>query len=418
MSKKTVKLTLGEPKKIPVHFEAKYPALFGHVGNNSDIPILLFVCEVLGIIDQDKAPVFNAQIYTDLDMFGGRTQRWSIRTRHIVLERSIEKEITDSWQSLRVLEDSLSMSGMPEDKYLDWNGGFGYDDFMGVGNITEEQAQAVMALARKLFKKPEIEEGDAGSKEKIRSDLKRQYKLLDSKTALDDPGSMDTYGELLCDPDEETAKGALENLKPVLKNSEASQRVLPYLALAMEKANRYVRHDLVQAVGLSFNFGLRSIILMGLEAPDGFVQAEACNWAHLFYGEDVALLLLENARSNEENIRWMAVAALGKVIDGKLVGLEDEQKIIQALLHSLKDENRYVRSTAAFTLSEQKNPDFLDDFIRLLKDPVDDIRARAVDALGKLKNPKALVPLKELLGQEGNQAILNALRKALVEITG
>ncbi|PKN83888.1 MAG: hypothetical protein CVU46_15715, partial [Chloroflexi bacterium HGW-Chloroflexi-8] len=77
MSKKTVKLTLGEPKKIPVHFEAKYPALFGHVGNNSDIPILLFVCEVLGIIDQDKAPVFNAQIYTDLDMFGGRTQRWS-----------------------------------------------------------------------------------------------------------------------------------------------------------------------------------------------------------------------------------------------------------------------------------------------------------------------------------------------------
>ncbi|PKL11429.1 MAG: hypothetical protein CVV50_05720, partial [Spirochaetae bacterium HGW-Spirochaetae-6] len=152
--------------------------------------------------------------------------------------------------------------------------------------------------------------------------------------------------------------------------------------------------------------------------PDGFVQAEACNWAHLFYGEDVALLLLENARSNEENIRWMAVAALGKVIDGKLVGLEDEQKIIQALLHSLKDENRYVRSTAAFTLSEQKNPDFLDDFIRLLKDPVDDIRARAVDALGKLKNPKALVPLKELLGQEGNQAILNALRKALVEITG
>lgn len=160
MFKKKLKLVLGEPKKIPVGFERKYPELFRQVGHNSDIPILLFVCEILGIIDQDQAPRFNAEIYTDLDMFGGRNQRWSIRTRHIMLERSIEKEITESWQSLRVLEDSLSISGVPEGKYLEWNGGFGYDAFMEGGNMTEEETRAVKILAAELFKHPQIEEED------------------------------------------------------------------------------------------------------------------------------------------------------------------------------------------------------------------------------------------------------------------
>jgi len=220
MQKSNLEIIVSDCKTILKEFKHKYSKCFNNVQNEYNIPYLIFLCEIASILDSDPNPVFSASSYTDIDMFGGRSQYWQIRTRNITIERALEKEINESWQSVNTIVDTLDINGILNDVFIDWNGAFGFEQKFVIGNINDLAIEKIIAVARKLFKKVETLIKPTQEKDKIRSDLKRQYKLTEKSAIQPSKYNLSSYGELLLDEDEDSANGAIENLKEYFKKNE------------------------------------------------------------------------------------------------------------------------------------------------------------------------------------------------------
>lgn len=385
MQKNTLKIIVSDSKKPSPEFEKKYPELFNIVQEKYHVPYLLFLCEILGIIDHDEKPIFTSSCYTESDMFGGRSQYWSILTKNISLNRAIDKEINDSWQSVTENENSLTINGMPDGTFLDWDGVFCFEQEYRIGNIDQDQIDQITAVSKKLFKAVKTEMTTFDPMDKVKSDLRRQHKFKDKTTLNDSSDPVEAYGNLILDSDEETAKGAIENLKAYFKNHEKIDQIKKYLLLAMQTANKYVKNEIIKAVGFSYNPELSDVITAGLKDPEDFVSEEACKLADVFYQESTVGLLIKNCRSIGCNLRWMAVSGLGKVLNSHKATDKEKKEIVKVLIKHLKDEDRYVRQSALY-------------------------------ALGDLKNQKALPYLEKLLDKETDGSIIHTIKLTIGKI--
>jgi HEAT repeat protein len=89
-------------------------------------------------------------------------------------------------------------------------------------------------------------------------------------------------------------------------------------------------------------------------------------------------------------VRWKAAIALGEIGD---------PRAIEPLIIMLCDEDRFVRSRAAYALSMIGEP-AVDPLIRVLRDGDGNLRWGAAIALGKIQNPRAIEPLIRALADK------------------
>jgi len=82
------------------------------------------------------------------------------------------------------------------------------------------------------------------------------------------------------------------------------------------------------------------------------------------------------------------------------LGEIQSKQAVQPLIHTLKDENPWVRHTAAFALGKIKSKQAIQPLIDALKDEEHRVRSSATEALGEIQSKQAVQPLIDTLKDE------------------
>ena len=111
----------------------------------------------------------------------------------------------------------------------------------------------------------------------------------------------------------------------------------------------------------------------------------------------------------------------------RMLGYSKDLRTLDPLIAALKDEDKDVRAIAAYSicaLTDWRREDFYsnnlqatDSLIVTLKDEDKDVREAAVNALGCLKDPRAIEPLIEAL-KDSDGDLKQSIDDALYWITG
>ncbi|MEA2238462.1 MAG: twitching motility protein PilT [Thermoanaerobaculia bacterium] len=78
-----------------------------------------------------------------------------------------------------------------------------------------------------------------------------------------------------------------------------------------------------------------------------------------------------------------------------VAGVFDDVRIVPATIHLLKDDDWWIRVSAADTLGRLKDPRSVEGLVAVLGDP--DVKLAAVEALGRIADPRALPALGKML---------------------
>jgi HEAT repeat protein len=115
---------------------------------------------------------------------------------------------------------------------------------------------------------------------------------------------------------------------------------------------------------------------------------------------------VKNLKDRTTADRWRNVIALEKL----------GEPAVNHLIAALKDEDKWVRYTAADALGNIGGPRSVDYLIPLLKDPDQDVRFVAAEALGRLGDPRAGEALSETCRGD-NCFVRIAAEEALAKIS-
>jgi hypothetical protein len=158
----SLNLVLAEPRVVPADLAERWQGMRRCVDDPLDFSHLVFLGELLGLLDGDPAPQFRCESYSDVDMFGGRDQDWTLLTRRAAIHRVIKKEINESWQHVDVEADTLEITGLPDEVFIEWDGNIIGTMRLAVGNVRQDIGAAVLALAGRVFSSV-VEETLSGS---------------------------------------------------------------------------------------------------------------------------------------------------------------------------------------------------------------------------------------------------------------
>ncbi|OHD12490.1 MAG: hypothetical protein A2086_10495 [Spirochaetes bacterium GWD1_27_9] len=414
-----LKLLLSGVKTINNTFKTRWQNLFNIVENKYDIPYLIFLGDLLAIIDNDPSPEFISQCYSDVDMFGGREQNWILKTKNITLYRSINQEINDSWQHVDVSEDILDIKGLPDDIYIDWDGDFstlggGFE--IKIGNIDDKKIDSILELASFLFNKVESTKKKSNNIEKLKVDLKREYKFDNTKKLSKSNEDLQQLLSLLNDKDYDVALGALERIKTV-KITEGNFEIIKIGFFdAFDNATMPVRKALAEHLGFLRNNKFCDVLLKALDDKDSMVLE--CVLHSLGYIGDTSVLpnVLEKLKHNFFEIRWAAVSSLSHLITS-----ENKEIIFTNIINMLDDDNHNVRSAAICVINNNlgnkfNNKILIEALSRRLKDNNEYIKRTACFILGELSDPLAIDYLKEFLNDYNKKEIEEEAKKSLKKL--
>lgn len=101
---------------------------------------------------------------------------------------------------------------------------------------------------------------------------------------------------------------------------------------------------------------------------------------------------------------------------GVLGGFDDE-RAIPLLTSALRSKESTTRWSAAHALAEKRGKPVVDAFIAALRDRAPTVRAIAIEALGKLRDRRALDPLRDAMTRPSNHKD-DYLRKLLEQAIG
>ena len=92
-----------------------------------------------------------------------------------------------------------------------------------------------------------------------------------------------------------------------------------------------------------------------------------------------------------------------------------QTKQVDRLIWELRNDDLWARRRAAEALGEIKDPRAVEPLIAALKDEDEEVRMRAAVALGEIKDPRAVRPLIALLKNGGEEwSVREGAAKALV----
>ena len=379
----TLRLRLEQPRPLPEEYRQRWPNVTGEA-MESDAPYIIFLGELLGLLDNDRSPRFSASIYTDVDMFGGCDQRWTMTTRHACLRREISQAINESWQHVDVEEDLVEVTGLPAGVFLEWDGDLGGEMDVVAGNVLLNLEAPILALAGALFASLTVTREEASAYSKVRADLKRER-------GRESGGFSVRTGDAISADLLKHTIAALERLKELNLLDRPAEAAAMHDALANSPSG-VTRAAMAEALGRPGRSQHLDALTLAAESEDSTVRSKAL----LALGKlgDPAVLphLLRGARDRWDQVRWDAAAALCEVITA-----EAWPQIKPAMLRLLKDENHYVRGVAVEALAENLTGDLFDPLVASLKDNSDWVRQKAAWSLGKLGDRRAVDRLKPLL---------------------
>lgn len=389
MTTQTISLDLKveQPKSMPALYGQRWPDLIKAVGQY-DAPFLIFLGELLGLLDNDPAPKFTCARYSSVDMFGGRDQDWTLRTRHARIHRQISQAISESWQRVEVETDLVQITGLPQDIFIEWDGDLIAELELTVGNIVQELEPDILRIAHELFAAVEHTRVAASKQDKLRAELRREYRTVGASTSAN-AADLDQLTAALLDTDSDVGIAALERLKVM---DQSDPNVQTAMISTLEQAHWIVRKAAAKAMQLERQPLYFVALVCALDDQDGNVReaaADALGWMGNPEALPALLPLLNDATAK---VRWSAVATVGKLLKTKT-----EPDIIAALIPLLSDEDRYVRSATVSVLAECRHPGLIEPFIERLTDWNDSIRRTAAWALGNWGDPRAVDGLTALL---------------------
>jgi len=132
-------------------------------------------------------------------------------------------------------------------------------------------------------------------------------------------------------------------------------------------------------------------LIEDLKDDDEFVQEEACGILEMRSDESFKYLIeaLKNKKSNKKI----------KIGSAKILGAICNDKAIDPLIATLRDDNKLVRREASTALTRMGN-NAVDPLINILSDDDWRVRGAAAWALGSIGSKKAIDPLNSLLDDE------------------
>ncbi|KZX17136.1 putative phycocyanin operon protein Z [Methanobrevibacter cuticularis] len=131
-------------------------------------------------------------------------------------------------------------------------------------------------------------------------------------------------------------------------------------------------------------------IIKDLEDEDEFTQEEACALLESNAKESLEPLIEALLTNRNKNV---------KISAAKILGLIGDERAIEPLITTLRDNNKLVRREASTSLS-QMGEKAIDPLINILTDDDWKVRGAAAWALGGIGNERAIDPLNKLLDDE------------------
>jgi len=120
-----------------------------------DRTALVFLGEVLELLDDGAPCAFECRAYSDYDMFGGCSQDWTLSTERARLTRRLEREMGESWQSVEARVDEVRVHGLKAPRELEWDGSLPNAGLPLEGRgrgVDGALADRLASLARDLFR--------------------------------------------------------------------------------------------------------------------------------------------------------------------------------------------------------------------------------------------------------------------------
>jgi HEAT repeat protein len=408
----TLKLELSEPRGIPAGVQARWQEMIRAV-RKYDAPYLVFLGELLGLLDADPQPRFTCRTYSDVDMFGGRDQDWELRARRASIRRQIKQAINDSWQSVEVDANTLEIRGLPSGVFIEWEGDLSDPMEVTIGNISPGLAEQIAALAGQLF--AAVKQTRTGGSElprvksasgALRSELKRELRFgAEPRSYLVDAPSL---LPMLWDEDEDVALAALAKLERVGLTSRPE--VLDAMMPALQHDSSLVRSAFAKVLAAAGTPAAVLALIAGLGDSSGTVRAEAAAVLARAGGRQAVPALVAALADRYAGVRKAAVSSLGSLLAGQA-----DPAILEQMAALLTDDDQYVRDVAAWTLKDFRSPVLLEPLLRALADPYFAVRHGAVLALTTQGDARAVPDLIPLLEDEHGGVRISAV-EALAEL--
>jgi hypothetical protein len=117
-----LKIKFSDKKKLPRNLKTKWREIIKSTDDFLDGPCIVFLAEILEIIDSKAKCKFICSRFTGYDMFSGCDIDWTLTTGKYSINRIIQREISDSWQRVEEEADSIIINGFPKEHELKWNG--------------------------------------------------------------------------------------------------------------------------------------------------------------------------------------------------------------------------------------------------------------------------------------------------------
>lgn len=407
----TLTLDVSEPKPLPPEASTKWDAVVKGV-IPEDVVSIIFLGELLGVLDRDSRPIFTSTAYTEMGGMGSCEQSWSITTKNITLRRDLDQELNESWQHVDVTADAVTISGLPDGVFLEWGGSVGYRVVLRVGNVPATVEAAVLAVAHDLFNKAEFTESAGSAYEKVRADLRRERTNVGGAGPSDESamagGELPHVINALMDDDDDAALGALDRLDS--RDLMSRPDVLPGVLRALAEGSSAVRTAVAKRMTRAGRTEFVKPLVRALKDRDSRVREEAL-LALGDIGDPSALAAAAACLTDGgEHVRWYALVAIGKLASDR-----EWPRVEKAVVRRLKDKSHYVRGVAISMLVDRASPGLMEPLTECLWDSYDEVRREAVRGLWKLKDPKSVPALITVL-RDDSHSLRGMAAAALADI--
>jgi HEAT repeat protein len=221
------------------------------------------------------------------------------------------------------------------------------------------------------------------------------------------------------------AELALNNIDPKWPLSDQARELLPSLYPTLTDHDNNLRQSTVHIISMVKNRqSLWYLILLSSDqdlsvriAAQKLLKSDFPQWASSEEARRSIPFLVPSCISKDAGIRQSVVGTLNS-IDPYWIRLPETVSVVPKLIRSLENPDREIRGNSAEVLGRIKDPRSVKPLIDLLVDDSRYSRERAIRALGELGDKSAIEPLIRLAESEIESFVAEEVRDALIMITG
>jgi HEAT repeat protein len=398
----SLRLKLEQDKTVPAPYAERWAELL-HTTGPFDAPRLIFLAELLGLLDDDPAPQFTSTTYASSAF--GVDERWEIRTRHVRLHREICETMSESWQSTETEIDAIEIMGLPNGLFLDWEGDWSHwPAGLTIGNLPAEQEPAILKLAQALFGTVTSERQSMSVYDSFRACLKR------FPAEPFEPVEAELYIQALEDENDDVTLAALARLQRAGQMDRPAIRKAVLGQIDHWQRGTHVRSMLVKSLGVAGAAHNLAPLTRLLRDGNSSVEAAALEALAQIGLPEAMPAIGKCLRKTIYETRLAALLALEK-----LATPDQWPALIPYLLPVLRDETAHLRGIAVELLSPLDAPRLIRPFIAFLDEADTWSLPIAIAALGRWK-AQAAVPKLRALQQSDAPTVRTAATEALAHI--